>query len=100
MINQVSHIKQWLKTHANDVADTATFGFRQWGRGAVIVNYTHKHTLPPNYISARQLREIGVNDHNTIRAMANYDPLTEVVVLILFPDGAQPFKLTAHPVMV
>jgi hypothetical protein len=102
MINQAVDVKIWLKKHAVDLADTATFGFKQLGRGAVIVDYsTYKSdTAIPNYISAGQLQAIGVRDTDTLRALANYDPLREAVVLILFSDGAQPFKLTAHPVIM
>jgi hypothetical protein len=103
VINQAADVKNWLKKHAQDLADTATFGFKRWGRGAVIVDYnTHSAAgaTASNYISAGQLQAIGVRDTNTLRALANYDPLREAVVLILFSDGAQPFKLTAHPVFM
>ena len=102
MINQAADIKAWLKKHARDLADTATFGFKQWGRGAVIVNYSTRSAgaTSPNYISTGQLQAIGVKDNDTLRALANYDPLREAVVLILFSDGAQPFRLTAHPIVM
>ena len=102
MINQAADIKAWLKKHAGDLADTATYGFKQLGRGAVIVDYTMRGTTTttPNYVSTGQLRAIGVRDTSTLRALANYDPLREAVVLILFSDGAQPFKLTAHPIIM
>jgi hypothetical protein len=102
MINQAADIKAWLKKHAMDLADIATFGFKKLGRGAVVVDYTSRSTdaSVPNYISTGQLQAIGVRDTDTFRALANYDPLREAVVLILFSDGAQPFKLTAHPIIM
>lgn len=101
MINQAADVKIWLKQHTRDLANTAMFGFKKLGRGAVIVNYRNRNTetTDPNYISTGQLQAIGVRDTDTLRAIANYDPLREVVVLILYSDGAQPFKLTAHPPM-
>ena len=102
MINQAADIKAWLKKHAMNLADIATFGFKKLGRGAVIVDYTSPSpdAIVPNYISTGQLQAIGVRDTDTFRALANYDPLREAVVLILFSDGAQPFKLTAHPIIM
>ena len=101
VINQATDVKTWLKQHARDLANTAMFGFKKLGRGAVIVNYAHRNagTTHPDYISARQLQVIGVTDTDTLRALANYDPFREAVVLILFSDGAQPFKLTTRPLM-
>lgn len=102
VINQAADVKTWLKRHAGDLANTAAFGFKKLGRGAVIVDYNTRSTdiTIPNYISTRQLQTIGVSDTDTLRALANYDPLREAVVLILFSDGAQPYKLTAHPVIM
>jgi hypothetical protein len=99
VINQAADIKTWLKTHTKDLANIATFGFKKLGRGAVIVNYNNRNssTADPDYISARQLQALGVRDADTLRALANYDPFCEAVVLILFNDGAQPFRLIAHP---
>lgn len=102
MINQAADIRAWLKKHARDLADTATLGFKKLGRGAVIVDYRSRRAgiAISNYISARQLQAIGVSDTDTLHTLTNYDPFYEAVVLILFSDGAQPFKLTAHPVMM
>ena len=102
MINQAADIRAWLKKHAIDLVDTATFDFKKLGRGAVVVDYStcSVDTSIPNYISTGQLQAIGVRDADTLRALTNYDPLCEAVVLILFSDGAQPFKLTAHPVVM
>ncbi len=101
MINQAADIKTWLKKHASDLADTAMFGFKRLGRGAVIVDYNTRGVNSVNsYISAGQLQAIGVRDTNTLRALANYDPFRETIILILFSDGAQPFKLTAHPIVM
>jgi hypothetical protein len=102
MINQATDVKTWLKKHALDLADTAAFGFKKLGRGAVVVDYSTRSvdTTIPNYISTGQLQALGVRDTDTFRALANYDPFREAVVLILFSDGAQPFKLTVHPVVM
>jgi hypothetical protein len=72
------------------------------GRGAVIVDYDdhNENTTIPDYISTKQLQAIGVRDSDTLRAIVNYDPLCEAVVLILFAYGAQPIKLTSHPVVM
>lgn len=102
MINQAADIKTWLKKHASDLADTALFGFKRLGRGAVIVDYQTRRvdSISSNYVSTEQLQAIGVRDTNTLRVLANYDPIRETIVLILFSDGAQPFKLTAHPMVM
>lgn len=91
-------IRPYIKSQQSIIVKVAEDGFNSGGRGAVLVDLSG----PPNaefvYITSEQLNRIGkVDDKEIYRKLATYDPVREIVVVIILKDGLTHTIMRAYP---